>query len=423
MPQTTTLICTVGGSHAPLVTAITTLRPDHVYFICSGNDPGTGKPGSAVQITGKGNCIKAQYTDDKPTLPNIPSQAGLADDQYTVLETLADDLDAIYSTSQQTIAQALTDFPDCRILADYTGGTKSMSAGLVVAALEHKAVELHLITGSRSDLIKVKDGYQSSQFANIETMRFERQIEPYLKTWQRYAYSEAEAGLNKLELPRDAQLKSRLLLLRDLSRAYAAWDNFNHEAAKAILQNYAPKLTDAQKIGLGHLKRLTDENPQKREAAQLFDLYLNALRRAEQGRYDDAVARCYRLLEWSAQWLLQVQCGIKTANIPAEEIPPGLDITPNRDGIYQAGLFAAWQLIKLKTNGAAAQFISQQEQHLLHYLQIRNLSLFAHGFEPIKQSDWQAFQAWLAQSFIPLLLAETKRHGINGLPEQLPTHY
>ncbi len=424
MPTKTLLICTVGGSHQPIVTAITSHQPDYVYFICTGNDPGTGRPGSAIQITGKGSCIKVHPADEKPSLPNIPTQAGLAENQFSVCETLADDLDNIYSACQQAISQAIANFPDCRLIADYTGGTKSMSAGLVVAALENKHVELQLITGNRSDLIKVRDGFESTQFANIEKVRFERLIDPYLRSWERYAYSEAEAGLKKLDSPRVPELKNRLCLLRDLSRAYAEWDNFNHEGAWTILQNYASRLVSKQQQQLlGNLRRLNDQNLEKRDAARLFDLYLNALRRAEQGRYDDAIARCYRLIEWSAQWLLENQCGIKTANIRVEDIPEGVELSQNRDGIYQAGLFAAWQLIKHKTTGVAAQFISQQEKQFLNHLQCRNLSILAHGFEPIKQADWLLFQQWLDKAFIPMLLSETKKSGINGLPLQLPKNY
>lgn len=416
----TILICTVGGSHQPIVSAIKNTQPDYVYFICTGNDPGTGKPGSTVQITGKGNCIKAQQNDEKPSLPNIPAQAGLTESQFTVCETLADDLDNIYSVCQKAIAQALTSFPECRLLADYTGGTKSMSAGLVAAALENRAVQLQLITGNRSDLIKVRNGFENTQFANIEKIRFERMTEPYLRSWERYAYSEAEAGLKKLESPRVPELKSRLSLLRDLSRAYAEWDNFNHKGALAILPDYAPRLPEAQKELLGNLMRLADKKPAKRDAARLLDLYLNALRRAKQGRFDDAVARCYRLIEWSAQWLLENQCSIKTADIQPEVIPSGVDIRPNRDGVYQAGLFAAWQLIKHKTSGAAAQFIGRQEKQMLNQLKLRNQSILAHGFEPIDSSQWQSLYEWMESQFIPMLLEETAKFGIKILPEQLP---
>jgi hypothetical protein len=158
--MTKILICTVGGSHQPIVSAINDQCPDYVTFICTGKDPATGRPGSSIQITGVGNCIKARFGDDKPTLPNIPAQTGLSADRIDVCCTLSDDLDQIYLDCDNAITDVLRRFPDANIIADYTGGTKSMSAGLVMAALEHQDVTLQLVTGSRSDLIKVHDGSQ-----------------------------------------------------------------------------------------------------------------------------------------------------------------------------------------------------------------------------------------------------------------------
>lgn len=169
--------------------------------------------------------------------------------------------------------------------------------------------------------------------------------------------------------------------------------------------------------------RLNDNNPAKRDAARLFDLYRNAERRAAQGRYDDAIARVYRLIEWTAQWLLETKTGIKTGNVLPEQIPGNLTLTQNRDGQWQAGLFAAWQLIKLKTDGAAAAFITEQENTLLNHIKIRNGSILAHGFAPIQAVDWQPIHAWLEQQFIPMLLAETAQVGIKQLPDQLPADY
>lgn len=418
------LICTVGGSYQPLVTAIKEQQPDFVLFICTNTDPATGRPGSSIQITGAGNCIKANQNDAKPSLPNIPNQAGLSSGQYDICLTVADDLDQIYLDCTAAITQLLQRFPNAKLIADYTGGTKSMTAGLVMAALEHQTIELQLVTGSRADLIKVNDGSQNAEYANIERIRFERLLSPYRQAWTRYAYSEAESGLNQLSAPRgDVELRGQFTRFRELSRAFSEWDNFNHQAAQSIIKDYAPKLPDNFKVYLASLNQLNDINLAKRDAARLLDLYLNALRRAAQGRYDDAIARVYRLIEWTAQWLLKTQFGIETSKINAEDIPEGVNLSPNREGHYQAALFDAWQLVKHKSTGAAAQFISTEKERLLHHLNIRNSSILAHGFEPVIASDWQNMQTWLEQQFIPMLLAEVTRVGIKGMPAQLPNHY
>ncbi len=446
--MTTILICTVGGSHQPVVSAIKEQRPDYVIFICTGKDPATGRPGSSIQITGTGNCIKANPQDEKPTLPNIPTQSGLTTEQHEVCCTLSDDLDQIYLDCSNAIDAALRRFPNAKIVADYTGGTKSMSAGLVMAALEHQNIDLQLVTGSRGDLIKVNDGSQYVACANIEQIRFERLVAPYRQAWTRYAYSEAEAGLSQMSAPRSSELRGQFSKFRDLSRAFAEWDNFNHLAALDIIQRYAPSLPPELKAHLTIAMRLNDHKIPKRDAARLFDLYLNALRRAAQGRYDDAIARVYRLIEWTAQWLLKNQCNIDTANVDETAIPEGMILTQNRDGQWQAGLFSAWQLVKhklntgtdrgfcpplpagvgcnrpqYKTSGEAARFIQTEESNLLNHIKIRNGSILAHGFEPVKSSDWQPIQLWLEQKFIPMLLAETTGVGIKALPAQLPSEY
>jgi len=55
---TVILLCTVGGSHEPILTALRQTTPDFVCFICTDRDPATGRPGSDTQILGKGACIK-----------------------------------------------------------------------------------------------------------------------------------------------------------------------------------------------------------------------------------------------------------------------------------------------------------------------------------------------------------------------------
>jgi CRISPR-associated protein (TIGR02710 family) len=417
------LICTVGGSHQPIVTAINQQRPDYVIFVCTDKDPATGRPGSSIQITGTGNCIKAQQNDEKPNLPNIPAQTGLTAEQYQVCFTESDNLDQIYLACSNAIHKALSQFPHAKLIADYTGGTKSMSAGLVMAVMEYQDIGLQLVTGSRGDLIKVHDGSQYAAYANIEQIRFERLIAPYRQAWTRYAYSEAEAGLNQINAPRNSELRAQFSKFRDLSRAFAEWDNFNHHAALDILQRYAPGLPPELKPHLNIAMRLNDKNTFKRDAARLFDLYLNAQRRSAQGRYDDAIARVYRLIEWTAQWLLKSQCNIETANIEETAIPEGIMLTQNRNGQWQAGLFSAWQLVKLKTSGEASRFIQREEKNLLNHLKIRNGSILAHGFEPVKAADWQPIEHWLEQQFIPMLLVEATRVGIKELPLQLPSAF
>jgi len=165
------------------------------------------------------------------------------------------------------------------------------------------------------------------------------------------------------------------------------------------------------------------DNPTRGEPLRLFDLWRNAERRAAQGRYDDAVARTYRLLEWSAQWILQTSAGIATDDVPADKIPEGVELTRNRQGKYQAGLFNAWAMAASYGGEAMAAFWRAEEQNMLDLLKSRNHSILAHGFKPISAAHWQAFSEWVSEKLLPLLLTLTSEepYRIKKLPEQLPT--
>ena len=82
------LLCTVGGSHQPIITAIQALKDKaaasgdeyFICFFCTGKDD--SRPGSIEHITGQGKVIRANFGDTKLTLENIPTQTSLAESSY-----------------------------------------------------------------------------------------------------------------------------------------------------------------------------------------------------------------------------------------------------------------------------------------------------------------------------------------------------
>jgi CRISPR-associated protein (TIGR02710 family) len=158
---------------------------------------------------------------------------------------------------------------------------------------------------------------------------------------------------------------------------------------------------------------------------KIYDLWRNAQRRAAQGRYDDAVARVYRLLEWSAQWLLREASGIETVDVPVDKIPAGISLSQNREGKYQAGLFNAWALAAEYSGERVAAFWSGEKEHMLDHLQARNHSILAHGFAPLKKASWQRFSDWIEKNLLPMLIEITTEqpYRLRELPVQLPRSF
>ena len=301
------------------------------------------KQGSLSQITGRGNVIKASPSNALPTLPNIPCQADLDEDRFEHCIVPADDLDGAVIAMRGATGALAARLPRTRMVADYSGGTKTMTAALVCVALERDDVDLQLVTGARPDLDRVADGTEQPMTASVARLRLDRAMGPYLSAWRRYAYDEAATGLDRIRIAADAPDRARLGLASALIRALARWDDFDHAGALLILEPFVARFAQSYPSMLPTLRLLAGIGPQQ-EPARLLDLWLNAQRRAAQGRYDDAVARVYRMIEWTAQWLLQSQLGADTADFPDDRLPPQVEACRDRDGEVKLGLWDAWQV-------------------------------------------------------------------------------
>ncbi|ARV60587.1 hypothetical protein BZZ01_19930 [Nostocales cyanobacterium HT-58-2] len=156
MPKT--LLVTVGGSFQPIVTAIYSLQPDRVIFIASDGDKG-----SKSQVIGEGTpCEVRRGSEVIERLPNIPTQVDLGErfqpQRDLVLIQNPDNLSECYLKIQRCIHHLQQETPDHEILADYTGGTKTLSAALVLAAVDC-GISLYLtIASTRENLVKVERG-------------------------------------------------------------------------------------------------------------------------------------------------------------------------------------------------------------------------------------------------------------------------
>jgi CRISPR-associated protein (TIGR02710 family) len=172
------------------------------------------------------------------------------------------------------------------------------------------------------------------------------------------------------------------------------------------------------------------------EPLRILDLWRNAERCAERGRYDDAIARLYRLTEWVAQWWLHHRHGIDTSNMDWSRVSPR-EVAAAQLGDQQAkktlsGLTQAWKLIAAKEpEGPVARFLNGKFPHkdknktgegrLRDMLDLRNTSILAHGARPLEEADWQKWRAFaeaMRQAVMAPLLREAGAAA--ELPPQLP---
>ncbi len=293
-----------------------------------------------------------------------------------------------------------------------------MTAALVVAALEFDDVELRLVTGPRTNMKQVSGGTEQSMVASVDALRLRSAMAVHLDGWRRFAYQEAAEGLQTMS-PRinTPGLGETFFFAHSLSRALACWDRFDHKEAWRLVEPFRSDLMERYPDLVPNLKLLTSAG-ERRQPAQLFDLWLNAKRRAAQGRFDDATARWYRLLEWTAQWQIKEQLGFETKAFPHDQLPSGMDLAAGDDGNVRIGLSNAWKIVAARCKGACQQFADREAQRMLAHSEKRNHSILAHGFHPVSSGAWHDLEQWTADRFLPML---REHAGLRKEPTQLPT--
>ncbi|HXK42563.1 MAG TPA: TIGR02710 family CRISPR-associated CARF protein [Anaerolineae bacterium] len=390
----TLLVLTVGSSCAPVITAIRDYQPDFVCFVVSGGDKGSRKT-----VDGPGNpCgdprkVKCECGKDvplgDPKGANILVQTGLPDNRYEILELPEpDDLSSCYAQIRATLTQLRAERSGWRFLADYTGGTKTMTAALTLAALEN-GYELSLVKGTRADLVKVRNGTEMAALVNVGEVRARQQMAEAQRLFNRYAYASAADILQSIlrAAPLPPELQREIGERVTLCRAFDAWDRFDHAQARALLETQHASYESLWRF----LKLLSSARP---GYAPVLDLWRNAERRAARGRYDDAVARLYRALEMLAQLRLeQRDPALKSGDLDVTLLPEPLRLKyealrePGEKGKIKLGLRQDYELL-VELADPLGSIYQECAKRLLQALLHRNESILAHGQKPIAQTQW-----------------------------------
>lgn len=381
------LALTVGGSCAPLVTAIQSYQPDWVCFFATG-----GPRGSRIMVDDEGKPCRQTTGEEQPS---IVAQTGLTPDRYEVVPLEdPDDLPGLYEACVKKLRDLRQRYPDAQCIADYTGGSKSMSVALALAALEC-GWELSLVRGQRPDLVKVANGTEMAGLVNAAGVRARRQMEEARRLFNAYAYTSAQAILESIvrsaPLPRKLEQHIRIWVV--LCRGFDAWDRFDHQQAFQILQTVQSHIVPQWRF----LKRLVGQDrPSGYEP--VLDLVRNAERRAAQGRYDDAVARLYRALELLAQIRLRIAHQIDPSDVRLEQLPPRLrpryekrlemEADLGRERKLKLGLWDDYEVLA-ELNDPVGQVIMGHEGPLRDALSRRNQSILAHGTSPIREQEYR----------------------------------
>jgi CRISPR-associated protein (TIGR02710 family) len=382
------MIISVGGSVAPVIHSLNRQRPDYVAYLVS--------PQSRIELEQKISPL----LDFQPVFQDI-IEVDSAEDLMTIST-------ALYSRVRDLIEKWKGGDEELDVIVDYTGGTKSMSAALALSAMEH-ASRFSYIGGAK----RTKDGLGI-------VIDGEERIYYYENPWDRLAVVHgAKVALlfNKrrfkaaLELIESFEHKlgdeQKLFFesLKDVVRGYDLWDRFHHSDAQKAMRKGLTRLEpfcaakggaharfcSEVKANAWFLEELLKSDATGRAWYLCYDLLGNAGRRADEGRYDDAVARLYRTLELIGSATLREKYGIDASNASPGQIPQALReefvrkyLDPEKSAL-RIPLYGAYSLLNELGDTRGRNFIACYDSKVKPLLDVRNMSILAHGLNPVKE--------------------------------------
>ncbi|MHC1599712.1 MAG: TIGR02710 family CRISPR-associated CARF protein [Candidatus Methanospirareceae archaeon] len=381
------LLLSVGGSADPIVNAVKEHNPDFVYFFCSSGPKGSEKtidsPGDPCGDKRKTRCPECEYTyhlgDSKGRA--IVFQAGLAKEQYEIVTVdNPDDLNTCYQKLLELAGRIEERHEDCQVIANYTGGTKTMSAAIALVGVMTEQWDLSLNIGPRRDLIQVRSG-DVPVVIDKWSIFYQNRLESFREPLENHYYAFVAGSISEvLHRPIEGSLRDRLIEARVICEAFDLWDRFRHEGALELLEPYggrfAPFIIHAKKI-LGMIRATGYE--------LVSDLLKNAERRAVQKHYDDAIARLYRATELFAQTRLETEYDYQTGDLRLNQLPKDLRGEYKehlRDDKLIFGLREDYVLLS-KLDDPIGRTFKEREARIIYALTRRNSSIGAHGLIPM----------------------------------------
>lgn len=407
--MTTVLIVTLGTSPEPVINCISSLRPDRVVFVCSSDTQ------KLVDVV----LSQVPVLDFRPERDLMVLNQELAGDGNGSAGNELDQLDKVYLRTLELFRRVRDEDVRCRIIADYTGGTKTMTTGLAMAAIDDGDITLHLTAIDRSrDQSQVR-GYSAPFAVSTAAIHAKRLCEKELPALlKRYDYEAARQAVRRVQTIANPQTTTSQWLqwLETLLVGLDAWDRFDHRRALQVLEGLDdPRLREPLLFPLKRVigsRRLLDKEAESQRWPQMKghgleaveDLLRNAERRAGQERYDDAVGRVYRAMELTEQVLLKISVceqvgagGIETANVRIECLPAEIQEHWQRKAETKTdasskglkiGLADGFDLLSDLGHPTGLAW-KQRRSELVNAINTRNESLFAHGFKPVDYSGWR----------------------------------
>ena len=360
-----------------IVTSIQNYRPDKVIFIVS-------------------------RESKKETIPLITPH--LEDLEYTdeLLESITDMLH-VFRKASHCIQTLLNEgFSNRDIMVDYTSGTKSMSVGTVLAAISFEVGKIAFTCGKREKGV-VPRGTEKYTIMEPLQILIQRKLDSVIILFNAHRFDSCLKILEHIKTQiSGTENRDMIDKMISLCNAYDLWDRFDHEkAADILLKTGNSPINIYENKKFFHSMKDILNTPEKRNIEEFFivDILNNSERRAKEGRYDDAVARLYRVFELLAQWhvrkmglcneenLRQGNYSIDKSKLREEQVKYFRERGYLESDGIKPGLFDTYHFLARCEHSMGLEF--EEDGHLHHLLSGRNSSILAHGIRSVGREIYE----------------------------------
>lgn len=383
------LVCTVGGTAQPIAKSITELTPQRIIFLPSKGQKPEGTESTIDDVLKllrqKDYCLESGQYDIAPI--NNPQDFAACVREIRSFRGKVSD----WQKRGENYA----------VFVDFTAGTKCMTAALslVAARWDCRFVYVGGEKRSKGGVGIVENGLENVlQFANpLDAMGYQV-IEDTASLFNAGNYAAAKQILeDRRDVIEEPALKQQFSTWANFCSAYLCWDQFNHDKARENIENVIKNVANIQKWlqndNAQHIEEKLKEHKnflfylgKGLDKYTSLDLLSNADRRAKEGRFDDAVARLYRVIEAAAQLRLKDK-GIESCCVKQEQIPKELHREWHcrfaKQDTIKLALQDDFKLLKALDDSLGKRFFENELDCKESVLGLRNASILAHGFTAI----------------------------------------
>lgn len=276
-----------------------------------------------------------------------------------------------------------------KIIIDYTSGTKTMTMSAAFASMLYRK-NLYFVGGEREDGVVIR-GTEKIISQNLYPIYDDLMIS---KIKELFNTNRFDAGKSLLE----DITKAKKDTYAKLFDAYYYFDNVDYNKAneyfitKEFIAEW-PELKKQFSLNAKALYHLNKEDSAMRPFYILGSLINNARRRAEETKYDDAIARLYRSLELIAQIKLN-EYGIDTSDVELDILNKhGVEqeFKPDLSGKIKLSLVQDYELLN-NLGDDLGEFYIKNKDEFLATISSRNNSILAHGLNSQTEKQYVKFR-------------------------------